>query len=96
MERKRNRKAHALVKNDDEDAIKEAGMDEFKASFAKAEQDKKDKEKEIEKEKERLSKQNIFDGTIHIGNGDREFFDGGAIGGVNNYHQTKASMKQRL
>jgi len=52
MERKRNRKAHALVKNDDEDAIKEAGMDEFKASFAKAEQDKHDKEKE----KERLSK----------------------------------------
>jgi len=52
MERKRNRKAHALVKNDDEDAIKEAGMEEFKASFAKAEQDKQDKEKE----KERLSK----------------------------------------
>ena len=92
MERKRNRKAHALVKNDDEDAIKEAEMEDFEASFVKAEQDKQDKEKE----KERLSKQNIFDGTIHIGNGNREFFDGGAIGGVNNYHQTKASMKQRL
>jgi len=59
MDRKRNRKAHALVKNDDEDAIKEAGMDEFKASFAKAEQDKQDKqdkEKVKELEKERLSK----------------------------------------
>jgi len=56
MERKRKRKAHALVKNDDDDAIKEAGMEEFKATFVKAEQDKKDKEKEIEKEKERLSK----------------------------------------
>lgn len=71
-------------------------MEELKAAVAKGEQDKKDKDEGDRKEKERLSKQNIFDGTIHNGNGERDFFDGGAVGGVNNYHQTKASIKSRL
>lgn len=86
------------VRNDDEDAIKEASageVEEFKAAVAKNEQDKKDKAEGEKKEQSRLSKQNRFDGTIHLENGEREFFDGGAIGGANNYHQSKGQTKNR-
>lgn len=94
----RNKNKLRKVRNDDEDAIKEASageVEEFKAAVAKNEQDKKDKAEGEKKEQSRLSKQNRFDGTIHLENGEREFFDGGAIGGANNYHQSKGQTKNR-
>ena len=98
-ERNKNKlqRIRSVARNNDDDDIKEADkaeLEEFKANVAKAEQDKKDKEEGEKKEKARLSKQNRFDGTIHLENGEREFIDGGIVGGANNYHQSKPSKKR--
>jgi len=91
--------AATAVWNDDDDEIKAAANqeiqdlkknvdDKLKAEAAKVDADNK--------EKVRLSKQNRYDGLIHWDDGSRHFFDGGEVGGVNNYPQHQHGVRSRL
>jgi hypothetical protein len=96
--------SHAHVTNDDEDELRAAAaeeLEEFKKGVQNEIKAKENLNKEAEvkkqaeeKEKHRLSLQNKYDGLIHHENGEKHFFDGGVVGGVNNYLRTHAKLNK--